>query len=90
MGWAWHVTICYLIRTISNVSPFHTEISHKHMVFTRWLSGIVVLLLSTSVLKSYGFTMYLLPWISLGIIVHAAYGYLISNKKTKVFSLIAG
>ncbi len=63
-----------------------TEISHQHVAYIRWGSGTVAVLLSSSVLQSYGFTMYLLPWISAGIILHAVYGYLISKKKTKVLS----
>ena len=50
----------------------------------RWVSGIGALLLVSFVLQSYGFQLFLLPWLPIGIIIHGAYGFMISQKHTKV------
>ena len=60
------------------------EIPFKNVLMVRWVSGIGALLLVSFVLQSYGFQLFLLPWLPIGIIIHGAYGFMISQKHTKV------
>ena len=70
--------------------PFNyfVEIPYKNVLIVRWAAGIGALLLVSFVLQSYGFKLYLLPWLPIGVIIHAGYGFMMSQKHTKVFSSV--
>ena len=61
-----------------------TEIGGQALLQARWCSGLLSLLLLSLVLHSHNFTLYLIPWISMSVAAHAAYGFVVGQKRLKV------
>ncbi len=68
----------------SIMTCYIVDIPIQNLIRVRWACGNVVLALLSFVLNKYSFTIYLLPYLSVGVAIHAFYGFLVGRKQTKV------